>query len=236
MENPEIANPTVVARPMILPRPPALAVSPSPAPAQSPTLATTPTSPSTGSPAVSLPAMPGATFGPSPAILSPGPPPGGLPAPRLEDVLLEDLKDTARLLDLLAQAVSRGLVSTSEADRLRFVASAEHALSIGQGNPAGLFMHLVRGKSWRYLTQEDEDRANARIKGFQRGPESPRVGSSSMRPASRPALSEDARAVFEFRRAFAAAGYPGDPYPQVRRHDPSWTRERWDLALAELAP
>jgi hypothetical protein len=40
--------------------------------------------------------------------------------------------------------------------------------------------------------------------------------------------------VVEFRCAFAAARYPGDPFPQVRRQDPSWTRERWDLALAEL--
>ena len=50
---------------------------------------------------------------------------------------MEDLKDTGRLMDLLGQAVARGLVSTSEADRLRFVASAEHALGIGQGEPGG---------------------------------------------------------------------------------------------------
>jgi hypothetical protein len=36
------------------------------------------------------------------------------------------------------------------------------------------------------------------------------------------------------RSAMAAAGYRGDPFPQVRRHDPSWTRERWDTALLEL--
>jgi hypothetical protein len=93
-----------------------------------------------------------------------------LPAPRLEDVRVEDLKDTARLLDLLGQAVTRGLVSGSEADRLRFVGAAEHALAIGQGNPAGLFVYLVRGACWRYITQEDEDRANARLKLHSRPP------------------------------------------------------------------
>jgi hypothetical protein len=213
----KIPNPPVVARPMSLPSPPVPVVPPSPV--QSPTPATMPTS--------------SATPRPSSAVPVPVPAPGVLPAARLEDVRVEDLKDTDRLMELLGQAVARGLVSGSDADRLRLVGAAEHALAIGQGNPAGLFMYLVRGKLWRYLTQEDEDRANVRIKAFLRGPELPRVG-PSFRPPSRPALSEDARAVREFRRAFAAAGYRGDPFPQVRRHDPSWTRERWDAALAEL--
>jgi hypothetical protein len=233
-ETPVIPNPPAAARPMILPSPPVPVVPPSPAPARLPTHATTPTGPATGSPAFSPAARPAATPRPSLAVPDPVPAPGGLPAPRLEDVRVEDLKDTARLMDLLGQAVARGWVSGSEADRLRFVGAAEHALAIGQGNPAGLFVYLVRGKLWRYLTQADEDRANGRIKAFLRGPEPPRVGSSSIRPPSGPALSEDARAVREFRRAFTAARYPGDPFPQVRRHDPSWTRERWDAALAEL--
>ena len=82
--------------------------------------------------------------------------------------------------------MARGLVSPSEADRLRFVAAAEHALAIGRANPAGLFAYLVRGRCWRYLTQDDEDRANARIKAFLRGPEPPRVASSASRPPARP--------------------------------------------------
>jgi hypothetical protein len=233
-EGTEIPNPPATARPMILPSPPVLVVLPSPAPAPLPTSATTPTSPATGSLAVPPSARPAATPRPSSAVSGPVPSPGGLPAPRLEDVRVEDLKDTARLLDLLGQAVARGLVSGSEADRLRFVGAAEHALEIGKENPAGLFVYLVREKLWRYLTQDDEDGANGRIKAFLRGPEPPRAASSSIRPPSRPALSEDARAMGEFRRAFAAARYSGDPFPQVRRHDPSWTRERWDAALAEL--
>jgi hypothetical protein len=234
----EIPNPSATARPMILPSLPAPVVPPSPAPvvppspalAQSPTLATTPTRPATGSPGVSPSARPATTPRPSPAV----PAPGGLPVPRLEDVRVEDLKDTARLLDLLGQAVARGLVTGSEADRLRFVGAAEHARAIGQGNPAGLFIHLVRGKLWRYLTQDDEDRANGRIKAFLRGPEPPRLASSSSRPPVRPVLSEDARVVIRVRSALASAGYRGDPFPQVRRLDPSWTRERWDRALSEL--
>jgi hypothetical protein len=155
-----------------------------------------------------------------------------LPAPQLADVRIEDLKDTGRLLDLLGQAIDRKLLGTSEADRLKFVALAEHALAIGKENPPGLFAYLLRGGCWRYITQGDEDRANARIKAFLRGPELVPVARAAT--LSRPVLSEDARAVREYRRAFTAAKYPGDPFPQVRRHDPSWTRERWDAALAEL--
>jgi hypothetical protein len=154
-----------------------------------------------------------------------------LPSPTLSDVRIEDLKDTGRLLDLLGQAIDRKQIGSSEADRLKFLAAAEHALAIGQGNPPGLFAYLVRGSCWRYITQGDEDRANARIKAFLRGPELP---AAVAKVPTRPALSGDARIVGEFRRAIAAAGYRGDPFPQVRRHDPSWTRERWDLALAEL--
>ena len=47
--------------------------------------------------------------------------------PNLNDVQLEDLKDTGRLLELFRQAVVQGFVTSCEADRLRFVAAAEHA-------------------------------------------------------------------------------------------------------------
>lgn len=233
-EIPVVPNPPAATRPMIQPSPPVLLVPPSPAPVQLSTPATTPTSPATGSAAVSPPARPAATSRPSPAAPGPSPAQGGLPTPRLEDVRVEDLKDTTRLLDLLGQAVARGLVSVSEANRLRFVASAEHALAIGKDNPAGLFVYLVRGKLWRYLTQDDEDRANGRIKAFLRGPVPPRTASTAPRPPARPVPSEDARTVIRVRSALAAAGYRGDPFPQVRRHDPGWTRDRWDQALAEL--
>jgi hypothetical protein len=175
--------------------------------------------------------LPGSTP-PSPTVPSSTVPAPALPAPKLADVRIEDLKDTGRLLDLLGQAIERKLLGTSEADRLKFVALAEHALAIGKENPPGLFAYLLRGGCWRYITQGDEDRANARIKAFLRGPE--QIPSARVAGPSRPLLSEDARAVREYRRAFAAARYPGDPFPQVRRHDPSWTRERWDAALAEL--
>ncbi len=158
-----------------------------------------------------------------------------LPAPTLNDVRVEDLKDTGRLLVLLAQAIARDLVGTSEADRLRFVAAAEHALSVGKGNPPGLLLYLMRGRLWRYLTQEDEDRASRRLKLYLFGA-AREVGTSSPRPvvAMGPGLSEDARLVRELRGAMIRAGIFRDPFPALQARDPGWTRERWDAALAEL--
>jgi hypothetical protein len=178
-----------------------------------------------------------------------GPPPKFTTSkpPRLRDIQVEDLKDTDRTLTLFEEATALGWVGSSEADRLRFVSSAEHALAVGERNPAGLFFHLVRENLWRYLTQDEEDRANRRIELFLLGPEKPRtasmfalgfekqgIGSSSSRPVARLPLSEDARMVERVRSALAAKGYHGDPFPRVSGHDPAWTRERWDRALAEL--
>lgn len=210
--------------------PAAMACEPAPSPTMASRPPIRPAAASPGGPPTARPATPST---PSPAVPGPVRPKGDLPPPRLADVRVEDLKDTGRLLELLGQAVARGLVTGSEGDRLRAVSAAEHALAIGEVNPGGLFAYLIRNGLWQYITQEDEDRANARIKAFLRGPELPRV-KAAFRPPSRPALSEDARAVGELRRAFAAARYPGDPFPQVRRHDPSWTRGRWDEALTEL--
>jgi hypothetical protein len=40
--------------------------------------------------------------------------------------------------------------------------------------------------------------------------------------------------VREFQRLWSLKRYQGDPFRQFQRLDPSWTRERWDAALAEL--
>ena len=160
---------------------------------------------------------------------------GPLPAPTLNDVRAEDLRDTGRLLRLHEQAVARELVGASEADRLRFVAAAEHARAVGTRNPPGLFVRLVRGRLWRFLRQADEDAAVGRLKrhlfGAPKG-----VSGSGPRPSvvDRPRLSADALVVREVRAAVARAGYRGDPFPLVRARDGSWTRARWDGALSEL--
>lgn len=94
-----------------------------------------------------------------------GPP---LAPPSFNDIRAEDLKDTGRLLQLHDQAVSRGFVGSSEADRLRFVAAAEHARAVGLRNPCGLLARIVARGSWNFATQADEDRASRRLRDHDR--------------------------------------------------------------------
>ena len=87
-----------------------------------------------------------------------------LMAPNLDDVRPEDLRDVDRTLRLFDQAVGRNLLGPSEADRLRFLAVAEHARAVGTANPCGLFARLVRRGWWHFATQDDEDAARRRLR------------------------------------------------------------------------
>lgn len=158
--------------------------------------------------------------------------------PTLRDVKPEDLADVGRLLALHDQAVDRGLAAASEFGRLQFLAAAEHARAIGEKNPCGLFVHLVRGGLWHFATQDDETTANARLKRhLHQPPPTPRPRPDPEpigRPQSRPAESDDARQVRAVREAAVHCGWRNDPFLLLRRTDAAWTRERWNRAAAEL--
>jgi hypothetical protein len=87
-----------------------------------------------------------------------------LPAPSLDEVRPEDLRDVGRALELYRQAVDRKLASPSEDGRLKFLAAAEHARAVGTVNPGGLFARLVRRGWWHFATQDDEDVARRRLR------------------------------------------------------------------------
>jgi hypothetical protein len=55
-----------------------------------------------------------------------------------------------------------GHVGNSEAERLKFIAAAEHALACGRRNQAGMFAVIVRRGLWSFLSLHDEDRARKR--------------------------------------------------------------------------
>lgn len=77
--------------------------------------------------------------------------------PRFASVMLEDLKDPARLAALHEQAATHRFVNRSEADRLRVFAAAAHALRVGRRNVCGLFVSVIRDGHWRNLSAWDED-------------------------------------------------------------------------------
>jgi hypothetical protein len=158
--------------------------------------------------------------------------------PDLRHIAPEDLADTGRLLELYAQAVAAGLVGSSEWDRLRFVAAAEHARIIGTKNSCGLFARLVRGGLLHFATCDDEEAASVRLRRhLYGGPPSGRAAGGSARViCSAPCreLSADAQLVQAVQAAAARARYRGDAFPLLKRQKQEWTRERYDRAVDEL--
>lgn len=88
--------------------------------------------------------------------------------PTLRHITLQDLRDMGRLLRLYEQARETGWIGSAEADRLTFVAVAQHVLLYRPQNPGGLFHRLVTKRLFHYVTQEDEDQALARLKVYDR--------------------------------------------------------------------
>jgi hypothetical protein len=87
-----------------------------------------------------------------------------LEAPILGHILVHDLRDTERLLHLYEQTVEAGLIGPAEADRLTFVALAQHVLAYRPDNAGGLFTQLLRTRQFDYITQDDEETAQQRLK------------------------------------------------------------------------
>jgi hypothetical protein len=59
-------------------------------------------------------------------------------------------------------------IGNAEADRLTFVALAQHVVLYRPQNPGGLFHRLLTKRLFHYVTQEDEDQALARLKAYDR--------------------------------------------------------------------
>jgi hypothetical protein len=159
-----------------------------------------------------------------------------LPTPDLNAVRPEDLADTVRTLELHRQAVVRGVVCEGEVGRLRVVAAAEHARSIGDRNPCGLFAAIVGRGLWKFLTSVDEDSASRRLRAHRRAGEAPQPCSSPPASPSRPVaaggdLSADAELLRAVRGALRGRG---DAYLALRCRSGGWTRDRYESAAAEL--
>jgi hypothetical protein len=152
-------------------------------------------------------------------------------APTLRHLVPNDLQDTARLLILFEQAQTQGLIGKSESDRLTFVALAEHATVVGSTNPCGLFAALLHRQCWHFVTDSDEDAAQARLKHYLYGLS---ARAAPPPPSACPALSRDATIVRYVQTHLARAGWQGDVFGLVSREDVSWTRERWENAVHEL--
>ena len=102
---------------------------------------------------------------------------------------------------------------------------------VGSANPCGLFAALVRRQHWHFVTDSDEDVAQAQLKTYLYGPAARATPPPAAAP---PELSPDATIVRYVCTQLARAGWQGDAFGLVSRGDPTWTRERWERAAAEL--
>ncbi len=87
-----------------------------------------------------------------------------LSPPTLQHIEREDLTNIERLLVLYHHAVQHRLIGSSEAERLTFVALAQHVLSCRPKSEGGLFRHLLKQKRYHCVTQADEEAALSRLK------------------------------------------------------------------------
>lgn len=164
-----------------------------------------------------------------------------LPPPRLSDIRPEDFRDVGRALELFRQAVKCGLMpNASEHSRLLWMAAIERARTVPARNPAGVFLHLVRGRLWSYLSDGHFEAANARLKGFLYAPPPPgavpvllpRLGAPEPREGPRePKLSKDAQLLEIVRERLKGQG--GSVFAALHNHA-GWNRDQYARAVAEL--
>lgn len=154
--------------------------------------------------------------------------------PTLRHIVPEDLESIERLLELFSEAQDLQLVGTNDSARLAFVAAAEHATVIGTANSCGLFATLVRKQLWHFATEGDEDTAHARLKHYLYGTPCPEARTFPTAINTPRPLSDDALTAQSLRRDLARAGFSGDIFLLLHREYPEWTRERWEMACAEL--
>ncbi len=165
--------------------------------------------------------------------------------PRLSAIRPEDFRDVGRALELFRQAVKCCLVEDSEHSRLRWLAAVERARTVPAKNPAGVFLHIVKNRLWKYLSEGHWDAASQRLKVHLYGapaatgasPLTASIGGRKESPKSSPrVLSEDAKLVRAVRAVLRQKGLgKQDPLPHLRRHDASWNRARFDAAELELS-
>jgi hypothetical protein len=155
--------------------------------------------------------------------------------PTLSHIVPADLTDTTRLLALFEQAYTQELIGKSDSERLTFLSLAEHAQVVGSHNPCGLFAALIRRQCWHFVTDSDEEAAYQRLKLHLYGQSDQKRPPPPPAAIEPPELSKDAFIVRELQREWERRGFRGDVFAWLHREDASWTRERWDIVVLELA-
>src|SRR5918992_1591529 len=182
---------------------------------------------------------------PEPGVDQPKP----LPEPIWTAMQLHDLRDDARSEALWQEAIQRGHLKNTQADRLNFFAAIAHALRVAKHNACGLLRTVVEQGLWHVLSQADEYNATQRLRRATDAHETKatqwmHTNHSLTMPADRrgevyetPALSEDALIVQTVTADLQRAGVTRDVFRLVQRHGylRDWDQDRWLQAEQELA-
>jgi hypothetical protein len=89
----------------------------------------------------------------------------GLKRPTIKNIRLQDLLQFSRCEELYRQAVASNWIKPSESQALAWIGAAVRAKSVA-GDPVRVFAGIVRKKLWRYITNDQEDRARKALNRY----------------------------------------------------------------------
>ena len=156
--------------------------------------------------------------------------------PTWTDIAEEDLHLPDRRMGLFEDAVRRGILRNTQADRLTFLSAIARTLQKATHNVSGFLRRLIETPDYRgFITQGDEDTARRWLRESERRPQPVLMAEPEV---AMPSLSNDALTVQVLLQDLKRAGYTGHhPLALIQREGylSDWTRERWNQAAFELA-
>jgi hypothetical protein len=175
--------------------------------------------------------------------------PKNLDEPTWTDIQPEDLRNDTRSEALWQDAMERGHLKNTQADRINFFAAIAHALRVAKHNACGLLRTVVEQRLWHFLSQADEYNAIQRLRRSADALETKATPWMHMNPSltmpadrsgevhEQPVLSEDALIVQTLTADLQRAGVTSDVFGMVKRHGHlrEWDQNRWRQAEQELA-
>jgi len=174
--------------------------------------------------------------------------PNHLDEPTWTNMQLNDLRQDDRSEALRQQAIQRGHLKNTQADRINFFAAIAHALRVAKHNACGLLRTVVEQGHWHFLSQADEYNAMERLRRCADAHETKATqwrhtnSFFSMHADTRadvneqPALSEDALTVQTLTADLQGVVVKSDVFRTVKMHGylRDWDQERWGRAEQEL--
>jgi hypothetical protein len=172
-----------------------------------------------------------------------------LDEPIWTDIQPDDLRQDTRSEALRQDAIQRGHLKNTQADRINFFTAIAHALRVAKHNACGLLRTVVEQGLWHFLSQADECTATQRLRRVDDEHEAKEAQRMHTNPFftiptdmsgevhEQPGLSKDALIVQTVTADLQRAGVTSDVFGMVQLHGHlrEWDQARWLQAEQELA-